>query len=155
MRWGRLTWVGAAGAGGYCAHDAAPMLTIRAGDYVVFHQGFACQWQVLETMTKAYCYFDADGKETVSNSVGCDLCVSVAAFGSLGCRQKALGGAGRWLILVVAAAQAADCSAESYLMDGEVDLCPACFVAKVNHHCRLHVYMACTPPAKLLEGACD
>jgi uncharacterized cupin superfamily protein len=79
--------------------DGSPTLTIRTGDYVVFHQGFACQWQIIEPVTKMYCYFDAEGNETQSNSVGCDLCSE-------------------------------DCSAESYLMDGEVDLCPACFTAK-------------------------
>lgn len=79
--------------------DGSPMRTISAGDFVVFHQGFACQWQVLASMTKLYCYFDKDGQQTVSNSIACDLCSE-------------------------------DCSAKSYLMDEEVDLCPACFAAK-------------------------
>jgi hypothetical protein len=79
--------------------DGSPMLTIKAGDFVVFHQGFACEWQIIDTMTKAYCYFDADGHETMSNSIACDLCSE-------------------------------DCSEVSYLMDEEVDLCPACFASK-------------------------
>eukprot|EP01044_Picomonas_judraskeda_P005454 COSAG03_NODE_515_length_7268_cov_2.448598_7_plen_145_part_00 len=79
--------------------DGSPAVTVKAGDYVVFHQGFSCTWQMVETMEKLYCYFDEDGQETVSNSVACDLCSQ-------------------------------DCSEESYLMDEEVDLCPACFASK-------------------------
>ena len=85
--------------------DGSPLVTIGAGDYVVFHQGFACTWQMIEPMAKRYknsqnlpliypiyaitsgwgdfdtnlhcgryCYFDENGDETVSNSIGCDLC---------------------------------------------------------------------------------
>jgi uncharacterized cupin superfamily protein len=31
------------------------VVTIKAGDYVVFHQGFACMWRMVETMEKMYC----------------------------------------------------------------------------------------------------
>jgi uncharacterized cupin superfamily protein len=34
--------------------DGSPMVTIEAGDYVVFHQGFACTWQMIEPMAKKY-----------------------------------------------------------------------------------------------------
>lgn len=54
--------------------DGSPVVTIKAGDHVVFHQGFACMWRMVETMEKVYCYFDEDGQETVSNSIACDLC---------------------------------------------------------------------------------
>ena len=44
--------------------DGGEAFTIRKGDYVVFHQGFACSWHVTVPMRKHYCYFDAEGMET-------------------------------------------------------------------------------------------
>ena len=87
-------------------NDGSKPVAIAAGDHVIFHRGFACEWQVLEPMRKHYCYFDEDGNETVSNTIECDLCQG-------------------------------DCSALSYLMDGEVDLCASCFASNG------HKYKAC------------
>ena len=44
-------------------------VTISGGDKVVFHAGFACQWQVLKPMRKHYQMVDADG-----NPVRCRTC---------------------------------------------------------------------------------
>lgn len=54
--------------------DGASTLTLRAGDFVCFHQGFACEWEILKPMRKHYCYFDEAGNEVQPNNVSCDRC---------------------------------------------------------------------------------
>ena len=54
--------------------DGKTAFTIHKGDYVVFHQGFACEWHVTTPMRKHYCYFDEEGNVTQPNNVACDKC---------------------------------------------------------------------------------
>ena len=69
--------------------DGSDPVTITAGEFVVFHQGFKCWWHVTTPMKKHYCYYDKEGaatalsvnradwlsgNATVSNSIACDLC---------------------------------------------------------------------------------
>ena len=54
--------------------DGADPFTLRAGDFVCFHQGFACEWEILKPMRKHYCYFDEGGNEVQPNNVSCDRC---------------------------------------------------------------------------------
>jgi len=77
--------------------DGMPPVTIRTGDYVVFHRGFKCTWNVTSPMKKRYAWYDEDGNRTQgSNNIECDVCSTA-------------------------------CWEESYLMDDEVDLCKNCF----------------------------
>mmetsp|Transcript_70411 Transcript_70411/g.114401 ORF Transcript_70411/g.114401 Transcript_70411/m.114401 type:complete len:198 (+) Transcript_70411:3-596(+) len=80
--------------------DGSADVTIGTGDYVIFHKGFSCRWHVLEPMQKHYCYFDEEGNEA-------------KCAGGISCDLCSK-----------------DCSAESFLMDGEVDLCPDCYAEK-------------------------
>ena len=50
-------WVTREGEGG-----EPVVLTIQAGDRVVFRSGFRCTWEVEERIAKHYAYFDAEGR---------------------------------------------------------------------------------------------
>ena len=51
------------------------MYTIRKGDYVIFSQGFSCQWHVQEPMRKRFAYYDEQGEISVGNvGIACDEC---------------------------------------------------------------------------------
>ena len=55
--------------------DAKHPITITAGDFVIFHQGFSCDWHVKVPMRKRFCYFDEDGTEISGNvKIACDEC---------------------------------------------------------------------------------
>uniref|UniRef100_A0A6S8F2N4 (S)-ureidoglycine aminohydrolase cupin domain-containing protein n=1 Tax=Aplanochytrium stocchinoi TaxID=215587 RepID=A0A6S8F2N4_9STRA len=52
--------------------DGSPEVTIKKGDYVIFKQGFKCNWHVTKEMEKSYCYFDENGE--VCEPIACDIC---------------------------------------------------------------------------------
>uniref|UniRef100_A0A7S1BDB3 (S)-ureidoglycine aminohydrolase cupin domain-containing protein n=1 Tax=Corethron hystrix TaxID=216773 RepID=A0A7S1BDB3_9STRA len=54
--------------------DGGRRVVLNAGDAVVFHHGFACEWTVQARMTKRYQYFDAEGSIRAPAAIACDGC---------------------------------------------------------------------------------
>jgi len=55
-------------------NDGGTPFDVQAGEYVVFHQGFACTWKVHEPTEKFFQYFDKNGNKCAPTGVACDAC---------------------------------------------------------------------------------
>jgi uncharacterized cupin superfamily protein len=79
--------------------DAPEPIKLVAGNAVIFHKGFKCQWQITKRMKKHYAVFAVEGEEDeeAGAAITCDVCGE-------------------------------DCVAESYFVKKEeLDICLACY----------------------------
>ena len=84
--------------------DGSAAIQIKAGDRVIFWNGFSCDWTVTARMTKHYAYYGENGEPECEDlpGIACDVC-------------------------------GVDCFAESYLFAEETDVCPKCFKADAKY----------------------